>query len=388
MSNPNAPQSDNQPNPAAQSPESAEQRQQELTAINEFWAWWNSFGADSLDAMFALQLGGEDAPQAFDVELIDIQQEVGGRIAAINPRLIWGFESGAPYSRHLFTVSAAGDPELRPTARRWLEAAPDDGAVWSFTDLRQADPTLKLALGEVASALIASGALDAGAPAEVDPADARVSVARGHGAVDVRLFHPLFPAIAQLEDGERLVAQLGFTLLQLALGEEDFGLWLRGFAFAGEEPDGAIGLSELKGVIEELAENCPEWLTVEAEANGQPVRVATRAPITQMIAPTMTQHVLVQLMLAHLDDQGLPTDASKAAIAEFNSAAAEVLGEDKGIFVATEHSDGMALMHFFIDPVSDAEGGLRAVAAKWAEGEHVVDIAYDPAWQRVGHLRV
>ena len=372
-------------NPAPFSPE---QRAAEETAINEFWSWWNSFGADALDSMFSVQLGIDGAPNAADVDIIDVQKEVGGRIAAINDRLIWGFEAGAPYSRHLLTVSAAGDPELRPVARRWLEAAPDDGAVWSFTDLRQADPAMKLSLGDVAATLVAQGALEADAPAEVDPADARVAVSSGHGAVDVRLVHPLFPAIAQLEDGERLVAQLGFTLLQLAVGEEDFGLWLRGFAFAGEEPDGAIPLPELGSVVEKLAEECPEWLTIDAEANGQPLVVATRAPITQLVSPTMTQHVLIQLMLARIDDKGLPTDESKESLSEFNTAAAEVIAEDKGIFVATEQCDGMALMHFFIDPASDAEAGLRALAEKWSEGEHVVDTAYDPAWQRVGHLRV
>lgn len=369
-------------------PFSAEKRTAEDTAINEFWSWWNSYGADALDAMFSVQLGVEGAPAATDVDIVDVQSEVGGRIAAIDERLIWGFEAGAPYSRHLLTVSAVGDPELRPVARRWLEAAPDDGAVWSFTDLRQADPTMKLSLGEVANVLVAQGALDADAPAEVDPADARVAYSSGHGAVDVRLYHPLFAPIAQLEDGERLVAQLGFTLLQLALGEKDFGLWLRGFAFAGKEPENAIPLPEFGKVIEQLAQDCPEWLTIEAEANGQPIRVATRAPITQMISPTMTQHVLVQLMLGNIDDQGLPTDESKESLAAFNEAAAQAIDDDKGIFVAAEHSDGMAVMHFYIDPVSDAEAGIRAVAEKWTEGEHVIDTEHDSGWQRVGHLRV
>lgn len=367
---------------------SAEKRAAQDTAINEFWSWWNSYGANALDAMFSVQLGLDSAPSAAEIELLDVQAEVGGRIAAIDERLVWGFEAGAPYSRHLLTVSAAGDPELRPIARRWLDAAPDDGAVWSFTDLRQADPTMKLSLGELAPALVQQGALSSDTPAEVDPADARVAISSGHGAVDVRLFHPLFSAIAQLEDGERLVAQLGFTLLQLALGEENFGLWLRGFAFSAVEPDDAITLSELSRVIDQLADSCPEWLTIEAEANGRPVRVATRAPITQMISPTTTQHLLVQLMLTHVDDQGLPTDESRKDLTAFNEAAAEVIDDDKGIFVATEHSDGMALMHFYIDPVTDAEAGLRAVAEKWPEGEYVVDTAYDPGWQRVGHLRV
>ena len=365
-----------------------QQREAEASAIQQFWSWWNSRGADALDAMFSVQLGTEDAPSPAEIEFLDIQAEVGGRIAAINPRLIWGFEAGAPYSRHLFTVSAAGDPELRPVARRWLDAAPDDGAIWSFTDLRQADPSLKLSLGEVASTLVAQGALDEGAPAEVDPADALVEVGSGHGAIDVRLYHPLFPAISQLEDGERLVAQLGFTLLQLTLGEEDFGLWLRGFAFAGEKPENTMTLLEFKTFVEQLAADSPEWLAIEAEANGQPVQVSTRSPITQLLAPTATQHVLVQLMLSDIDDQGLPTEASAAAIAEFLGALEPALQPDHGIFVAREYSDSMALLHFYVDPASEAEAAIRAQAQQWQAGESAVEAVADAGWQRVGHLRV
>lgn len=376
----------------------AAERARQEAAITDFWQWWNSYGAEVLDNMFTAQLNPQANPQNADDPLatlsglgntpfIDVQKEVGGRIAAINERLIWGFEPGAPYSRHLLTVSAAGDPELRPAARRWLEAAPDDNEIWSFTDLRQADPDLKLSLGEIADALKTNGALPADAPAEIDPAEAKVQVGSGHGAVDVRLYHPLFAALAELPEGDRLVTQLGFTMLQLAIGEEDFGLWLRGFAFAGIEPEGAISLKELAKHINELAEACPEWLTIEAEANGQPVRVATRAPITQLVSPTHTQHIAVQLMLPEVDEQGLPTESAKEQLGAYNEAAIAALGED-GVFVASEHSDGMALNHYFVDPASEAESRLREVAEQWTGGEHAVDAAYDPAWQRVGHLRV
>lgn len=377
-------------------------RQEETARINEFWSWWNSTGASALDAMFSAQLGG--TPGAIgEIPIIDVSKEIGDRIAGISPRLIWGFEPGAPYSKHLMTVSAAGDPEVRPIARRWLDAAPDDNETWSFTDLRQADPSMTLDLRSIIQQLADAGLTDpagssdptssaiapelAEADAVINPADARVAATTAHGAVDVRLFHPAFAQLAAMPDGDRLVAQLGFTLLQLTLGEEDFGLWLRGFAFAESEPEDAIPLPELPALVEDLASNCPEWLTIDAEANGQAVRVVTRAPITQLIAPTCTQHVVVQLLFTSVTEGGLPTKETLQELTRFSDSATDALGDD-GIQVASETSDGIALLHFYVDPVSDAESRLSALLDGWSLGETDSESAYDPGWLRVGHLRV
>ena len=210
-------------------------------AIAAFWDWWSAEGANRLDGAFT---GGADfGGGGFgDAEPFDIQAEVGPRIGAIDGRLVWGFGAGEPFSRHLLTVTAAGDPEVRHIARRWLDAAPDDGPVWSFTDLRTAEPVSTVTW----------------AGHEIDPADGRVAVAAGQGVVDVRLFHPVFARFMEAgEEGERDVAHVGFMLLQLALGEEDFGLWLRAFAFSAEEPEGAMPLSDLPGFITGLPSAWP-----------------------------------------------------------------------------------------------------------------------------------
>src|SRR5699024_9463852 len=231
-------------------------------AIAAFWDWWTVTGAEKLNAAFtggAAFGGGPD---------FGIQAGVGSRVSAIDERLVWGFGAGEPYSRHLLTVTAAGDPEVRSIARRWLDAAPDDGPVWSFTDLRTAEPISTVTW----------------AGHEIDPAEARVAVAAGQGVADIRLFHPVFVNfVAAGEEGERDVAHVGFMLLQLALGEEDFGLWLRSFAVAAEEPEGAMTLAELPGFIDRLAGACPRWLTLQGQADGKPVMVGTRAPLSPLV---------------------------------------------------------------------------------------------------------
>ncbi|MEJ5918726.1 DUF695 domain-containing protein [Corynebacterium sp. H78] len=391
-------------------------REAQQEAIEAFWDWWQETGADVLDGMFSAMvntndMAGSDTPgstaaSAAPVETIDIQDEVGGRLAAIHPRLIWGFEPGAPLSKHLMTVTAAGDPELRPIARRWLNSAPDDDATWAFTDLRQADPAMPIDW-DMGPVVDAEGRLvekhDGSANMQtIDPADARVQCTPGNGFVDVRLYHPAFEELARKgESGQRSVIQLGFTMMQLALGEEDFGLWLRNFAFSEVDPPNSVALPDLHQEIAKVAEDCPGWLTIDAEANGEPVRVTTSAPLVQLVNPLFTEHVVIQLLYTGLDEKKLPDEQSHKAITEMNAKLIDALGED-GVVVATETSDGVYLLHAYVDSVSSAgsEAGLvdvetetpaqrlERIAQGWSEGQVDVEATYDPAWERVGHLRV
>ncbi|MFC3849538.1 DUF695 domain-containing protein [Corynebacterium hansenii] len=339
-------------------------------AIAAFWDWWAAEGADRLDGAFT---GGADfGGGGFgDAEPMDIQAEVGPRISAIDERLVWGFGPGEPFSRHLLTVTAAGDPEVRHIARRWLNAAPDDGPVWSFTDLRTAEPVSTVTW----------------AGHEIDPAEARVAVAAGQGVADVRLYHPVFKSLAAAgEEGERDVAHVGFMLLQLALGEEDFGLWLRSFAFAAEEPEGAMALSDLPAFIDHLAGACPRWLTLQGQADDKPVMVGTRAPLSPLIGPLYTRHVVVQLLFADVLDDGQAAESSAKALADFGEDAMATLADD-GMVVAAETADGVRLLHFYVDPETDATERLANLVDTWTEGDHEIVAAEDPAWERVGHLR-
>lgn len=344
---------------------SAAERAERDGAIASFWDWWAATGAEKLDGAFtggAEFGGGED---------FDIQEEVGSRVGAIDERLVWGFGSGEPFSRHLLTVTAAGDPEVRSVARRWLDAAPDDGPVWSFTDLRGAEPVSTVTW----------------AGHEINPEEGRVAVAAGQGVVDVVLYHPVFARfMEQGEAGEQDVAHVGFMLLQLAVGEEDFGLWFRGFTFTGEEPEGAMPLPELPGYIDRLAAACPRWLTLQGLADGKPVHVSTHAPLSPLLGPLFTRHVVVQLMYSDVLDDGQPAESSANALRDFrNESSATVL--PNGMLVATETADGMHLLHFYVDPETDAVDRLASMTDTWGEGEHTILAAEDPAWQRVGHLR-
>lgn len=337
-------------------------------AIAGFWSWWNDGGGAALDAMFT----GVGDP-------IDVHRAVGDRIAAVDPRLAWGFGPGGEGSRHLLTITAGGDPLVRATARRMVLAGPDDDATWALTDFRRPDPT---------AAITWDGRT-------IDPAEASVEAMAGTTVVGVRLHHPVFAELLDAVSGpedpaaataEREVTQIGFMLLQLVLGEEGFGLWVGDVVLARERPEGAVALAELPGIIARVAEACPVWYGMEAVNKDLPVHVTARAPLSPLVDPLLTRHVVVQLLYSEVDAEGLPGPGSARALDEIGRAMAEAPG-DEGVFVAAETSDGLRLLHFYVDPEGPGEGRIRELAAGWDQGEHAVDAADDPGWLRVAHLR-
>lgn len=323
-------------------------------AIAEFWDWWDTTGGPRLTELFD---GGNVA--------IDVRAEVGDRIAAIDPGLVWAFGAGQS-ARHRMTVTAAGVPPLMAPARRWLSAAPDDGETWEFLDVTIPDPDMTMTWRG----------------RDIDVRDVSVEVIPGTTVCDVRLHHPLF---TELE--EREVAELGFTLLQHTLGEEVRALWVRGVVFSAEVPEGAVTLPELPAAVGAIAEAAPAWYGIEAGEPGAPVHVTARCPLSPLVNPLWNTHVAVQLLYAGLDDEGLPTERSLANLDHIGRRLAEAL-EDDGVFVASETADGVRLLHFYVDGETSAAGMLRAGAASWQEGESEVIVADDPGWLRVGHLRV
>lgn len=322
-------------------------------AIAGFWEWWSG-AADALDRRFR----GEDSD-------LDVRAEIGDRIAAIDPGLIWAAGPGET-SRHRLTVTAGGVPPLLATARRWLAAAPDPDATWGFLDVVLPDPDPVLHWNG----------------REIDSRDAVAAVEAGTTVCDVRLHHPVF---TELEEAE--VAQIGFTLLQKTLGEEGRAVWVRGVAFAAEPPEGAAPLPELPEQVVAVAEAAPAWYGIEAGEPDAPVHVTARCPLTPLVNPLWDTHVAVQLLYSGIADDGMPTEQSIAALDMLGRDLAESLGED-GVFVAAETADGVRLLHFFVNSETDAADRLRTGAATWTEGEHDVVVAYDPGWLRVGHLRV
>ncbi|MGW6131059.1 hypothetical protein ACWFNE_13620 [Cellulomonas sp. NPDC055163] len=203
------------------SPEQVRARQDE--GIAAFWAWW-------------VAEGRAQAAATFDAEDADAVRRLGPvlaeRLQAVDPDL--AFETGSGRTaRHVLVVTAAGNPELRDVARRWLDAAPAPDDAFEYDDFRRpvADPSgVAIGLGEHRSVDLASATV--------------VTVVEGR-TVHVQVSHPEFASLPDDAQG-----QVTFLLLDALLGEEAVERWVGEVAWTaghGVPPAPLLDLPEVVG---------------------------------------------------------------------------------------------------------------------------------------------
>lgn len=190
-------------------------------AIAAFWAWWLAGAREEVAAVF-------DARQ----DPSDVARALAPRVDAIHADL--AFETGAGTgARHLLVVTAAGDPELRDVADRWLAAAPPADAAFEYDAWRRpvADPAgLSIDLG--------SGALTL---------DEMVAAVQREGArTHVEAYHPRF---AELPDEAR--GQITFLLLDAVLGERVVEERVGAVAWTDRRPADAVPFTALPALVAE-----------------------------------------------------------------------------------------------------------------------------------------
>jgi hypothetical protein len=331
-------------------------------AVEAFWSWWRTAGAAATAT--AVEAG----------RAIEIAEDLGRRVSAVDPRLGWELGAGDG-SRHVLMVTAEGDPALRAAARRWLRGAPDADDRWEYSDVRRAAPNLADISLELQGAVV---------PADEVLVEAEV----GDVAVDVGVYHP---ALAPLEAGDRLRAV--FLLLDQALGEVDVELWLGTVEALRLPPPEPVPLTSLPGVVDEVRrrwtgdDGRPAWALAEGTApDGRPLLATVQVPLSPATAPHLDTHVAVSVPFAHRTDAGLPDDASLEPLRRFEDHLAERLG-DSGQVVAHRTHDGVRVLHFYVDGTTPAAEQVRAAVGGWDQGKVRVRVETDPGWDAVDDLR-
>ena len=137
---------------------------------------------------------------------------------------------------YALVLSGQEDPELRAYTDAWIAAAPDEDAIWEYHDSVPPvpDPTeVTVNLGEHRVAL----------------AEVRVAASpdREAGVVDVAVYHPL---LGELDDATR--SAMTFLPLDATLGERVAAECLRRVEAVVDEPADAIGLLELRELVDDL----------------------------------------------------------------------------------------------------------------------------------------
>jgi hypothetical protein len=329
-------------------------------AVPAFWRWWTAEGSRHC----AHLLDGGNLPA---VELV-----LGPAVARVHPDLAWEVGPARDGTWQL-VVTAAGDPRLRATARRWLHGAPpsSDGQ-WAYADTRQP------------SADAESARLHLG-PADVAFADLRTGwrVDDDRARVDVAVHHPEFAAM-----DERLRLEITFLALDSLLGEEAVELWVGEVTADVDEPAGATTLGPLGAAVRDLAARHagpePAWQLLQAATpSGTPLIASVRLPLTSAAAPHLDAHVRVEVPFA-AEESGLPRPDALDRLRDLEDRIEELLGAD-GRVVAHETADGRRTLHVYVDATTD---GAHRVARAVAGSPGIrTDLAHDPAWESVRHLR-
>lgn len=330
-------------------------------AVEAFWVWWTRAGRTEC----------AEAVRVADVS--SVIPELTSLVEAIEPGLAWEFGPGKDGSAHRLTVTAAGVPELRGAARRWLAGAPDACETWSFADLR--DPVS-------GSAMFFRGH-------RLAFADTEIAVDPGLSVLDVCVHHPVF---VHLGAEDRSLA--AYLLLDATVGEAAVETWI-GRITASHEPAGSDGraLSELAALLSRLADDNvdedgrPAWQILQADTEKGPMVAMVRTPLVALSAPQFDRHVRVDVTYRDQIDFGLPGPDSLAALRDFEDFLSERIGE-RGECVAAESCDGRRRLHFYVDSRTPAAEQLRAAAGGWDQGFVDVEVTDDPGWADVQHLRV
>lgn len=330
-------------------------------AVTDFWRWWADGGARR----------STEAVESGDARRV--VPEITSMIEAIDPGLSWEFVCGRSGGPHHFTVTAAGAPELRGAARRWLAGAPRADESWSFGDLRE--PVVGCAMYFRDRRL----SFD----------EAEVVVDTGLSQVDVTVHHPGF---AGLHGPDASIA--AYLLLDAVCGEAAVELWVGRIRPNAIAPgDDAVSLAALPGILEDLARDnvdetgAPAWQILHGDTSCGPMMAMVRVPLVSLSAPQFDRHVALHVPYTDVEDGGLPGLGSLPFLRDLEDHLVDRIGVN-GECVGAESCDGRRLLHFYLDSTTPAHEQLRVAASGWEQGEVTLTVTDDPGWRKVQHLRV
>lgn len=327
-------------------------RQQSLShPIFEFWAWWR-------------EVGHTADPHSPSTLLDDLQQ----RVAAINSELAWHFSAGI-HSKHRLTVSSGGNAHLRPTAERWLRAAPPADEKWEFRAAQERGAAAASTVLEIDSARVDLSQLQFGLRTD-----------RQLGRIDAEVYHPSFSIMAKQSR-----VRVAFLALDKLLGEDDVERWLGKIEVLVRRPDSPRTPEDLVDVVEGLRQLDPrEWLLGQSEdSTGKQLMISIRPYLRWIDYPTFDHHlILIKRYRTRAD--GFPADNETLYALHDLADALEDTLQGRGILAGYTTHQGQRAFHVYLD--GEDENTQQAVK-EWARSRNLkVHSAPDPAWRHIQQL--
>lgn len=320
--------------------------------VTAFWSWWNDEGQG---------LNPHEQSRLTD--------ELTERVAAIHPDLTWHFGPGRG-SEHRLTVSASGIAEVRPSAERWLRAAPPSGPTWEFRASQEADPD---ALGQTLD--IHDQTLDLSAMTfAVDREEGEL---RAH----IGVHHP---AYAALPEGAR--QQVTYLVLDWLLGEDQVERWVGHVESLASPPaaptDGATVLATVETIAR--AADPDEWTLAQwQEQDGTPGIASFRRGLRWLDHPTFDLHHRI-VARYRAQPNGFPADGEALdGLRAHEDSLLATLGTS-GILIGHETSRGVRTFHVYTD---GEDTNVSEIVTQWVRANGLTtESTADPSWQRVRHF--
>lgn len=326
----------------------------EAERIDAFWRWWD----DHERGLTVLLESNAD-----DIAVRTFFAQVGEQVNELNPELDFRLDRGTGRSRRTLTITAHGQAELMPLARRIRDAAPAPTRRWSYSNfiLRVAD-------------IHAAFFVDPGPMVRL--ADALVSVEDVARKVEVGIWHPRFE---RMGEQDRFI--LACSMMEPALGEEHLLSWVNAISALDERPDDGVDLWELRRIVDDVRGRFLEvpghshWSHLEGvRYDGAPVHARVSVPLSSARAPLLEQVVTIRL---RLED---PTGSPHAD--QLEERIVQAIGFD-GELVAVETVGSLRTWYCYVRPETAAMQRLMDLAQ--AE-ELSAEAANDPSWDVVSHL--
>jgi hypothetical protein len=193
-----------------------------------FWSRWS----EQLPTISAAL--GDREPGRIDNQLCEF-------VAELHPNLHFALDRGQR-AVYALVISGQEDPNLRPFTDAWKAAAPEDDLIWEYHDSVPPVPDPREVTVNLAGHAIRLA--DVLVVAQID---------EQQHVVDVAVYHP---ELADLDQPSQQA--LTFLPLDATLGERVAGQRLRRVETALDKPDNAIGLIDLRELVDKLDRPEPE----------------------------------------------------------------------------------------------------------------------------------
>lgn len=325
--------------------------------IGEFWSWWAANHERYAHAIASGEYGS-------------LSDEMTQMVRRIDPGLEWEFSAGRQ-AQHQLCVTAAGVPELRARAERWLRAGPGPGGLWEYAGARQPDPNvLHNVLGLGGASLPLS---DLWFGAVVD--DER-------GVVDVTAYHPLFGTI---DEPARLTA--AFLSLDWLLGEDGVARWIGTVDVAVTPPAAAVPAASLPGIVDTVVGMEPTWTLMKGEGpRGRPILVTARRPLKRAEFPLFDLHGTLSIPFAEQTAVGWPDQPALDRLRVLEDHLLTRFPLDQLLLAAHATCNGVRTFLLYCDAESETpaaitsfvESALPLARLKWV---------LDPGWTATAPFR-